>query len=102
MLILKPNCEHCNKALPAVSSDAYICSYECTFCTHCAHTVLKNICPNCAGNFVARPIRPTKAWRTKTSLTYQPASNTNYHKPVSLADHQTLLTKIGQLGPNQR
>ena len=58
MLALRPNCECCNKDLPPDSNEAVICSFECTFCKHCAETVLKGVCPNCGGNFVPRPIRP--------------------------------------------
>ncbi|QJQ07126.1 DUF1272 domain-containing protein [Undibacterium piscinae] len=34
MLELRPSCEHCDKLLPPNSSEARICSYECTFCLH--------------------------------------------------------------------
>lgn len=68
MLELRPNCECCDKDLPPDSTEAVICSFECTFCTSCASDVLKGVCPNCGGNFVARPIRPTK------SLEANPAS----------------------------
>ncbi|TMN87805.1 hypothetical protein CWB72_14295 [Pseudoalteromonas phenolica] len=60
MLQLKPNCECCNKALPANSTEAMICSYECTFCRDCVEKELRNVCPNCGGSFEARPIRPLK------------------------------------------
>lgn len=58
MLKLKPNCECCDTDLPPDSREAMICSFECTFCTPCATTVLGGICPNCGGNLVPRPIRP--------------------------------------------
>jgi uncharacterized protein len=58
MLQLRPNCEHCNKALPPASSEAMICSFECTFCADCVETRLGGACPNCGGGFAARPIRP--------------------------------------------
>ena len=61
MLALKPNCECCDKDLPPESSDAVICSFECTFCRNCSENKLNNQCPNCGGNFVSRPIRPAKA-----------------------------------------
>jgi len=32
MLQLRPNCEGCDKDLPPESTEARICSYECTFC----------------------------------------------------------------------
>lgn len=58
MLELRPNCECCDKDLPAESQEARICTFECTFCADCADNVLKGVCPNCNGNLVARPIRP--------------------------------------------
>lgn len=58
MLQLKPNCENCQKALPPESTEAHICTFECTFCTDCVTHVLNSICPNCGGNFEKRPIRP--------------------------------------------
>ena len=67
MLELRPTCEHCNKALPPHSTDARICSYECTFCATCVDTLLSNVCPNCGGGFVPRPVRPCGTGRTTTS-----------------------------------
>lgn len=58
MLELRPNCECCDKDLPPESGDAFICTFECTFCRSCALDVLHGTCPNCTGNLVQRPIRP--------------------------------------------
>ena len=58
MLELRPNCECCDKDLPPEAPDAMICTFECTFCADCAVDVLGGRCPNCGGNFSARPIRP--------------------------------------------
>ena len=58
MLQLRPNCECCDRDLPADSPEARICTFECTFCADCVDTVLGGACPNCGGNFVPRPIRP--------------------------------------------
>ena len=41
MLQLRPNCECCNADLAGDSDDAYICSFECTFCTRCASVTLE-------------------------------------------------------------
>jgi hypothetical protein len=57
MLEMRPECEHCGKPLPQDADDAYICSYECTFCKTCVEGVLGNICPNCGGGFEKRPER---------------------------------------------
>lgn len=58
MLELRPNCEWCDRDLPPESHDAYICTFECTWCTDCVNTHLNKTCPNCGGNLVQRPIRP--------------------------------------------
>ena len=58
MLILKPNCECCDRDLPVDSAEARICSFECTFCADCVATRLGGACPNCGGDFAVRPIRP--------------------------------------------
>lgn len=61
MLELRPNCECCNQDLPPESQEAVICTFECTFCLSCAESILSNVCPNCSGNLVQRPIRPVAA-----------------------------------------
>ena len=58
MLALRPDCERCGRDLPPESQEARICTFECTFCAACVDGPLAGICPNCGGNFVARPIRP--------------------------------------------
>jgi hypothetical protein len=68
MLELRPNCECCDKNLPPDATDAVICTFECTFCADCAANRLDGVCPNCGGNFAARPIRPA------AMLTKYPAS----------------------------
>jgi len=75
MLILKPNCECCDCDLPPESREAWICSFECTFCSACAHGRLKDRCPNCGGELVRRPIRPAAA------LANYPASRERLTRP---------------------
>lgn len=58
MLELRPGCECCDRDLPPSSTVAMICTFECTFCAPCVETRLHNICPNCGGGFMPRPIRP--------------------------------------------
>jgi hypothetical protein len=58
MLQIRPGCECCDRDLPPDSTEALICSFECTFCSDCVENVLHGKCPNCGGGFVARPIRP--------------------------------------------
>jgi hypothetical protein len=58
MLELRPGCECCDRDLPPDSTEARICSFECTFCATCAAGKLGGLCPNCAGELVVRPRRP--------------------------------------------
>jgi hypothetical protein len=58
VLELRPNCERCDRQLPADSTEAMICSFECTFCRDCVATEYVDVCPNCGGNFERRPVRP--------------------------------------------
>ena len=54
-LELKRACEKCGVAL-VPDGAAYICSYECTYCTSCAEQ-MNAVCPNCGGELVPRPRR---------------------------------------------
>jgi hypothetical protein len=75
MLELRPNCECCNRDLPPDSTEAMICTFECTFCRTCVGEKLNNTCPNCGGNFVPRPIRPVgylKKYPASTQRVYKP------------------------------
>jgi len=58
MLFLRPNCECCDRDLPADAGGAMTCSFECTSCAACASDVLGGICPNCGGGLIPRPVRP--------------------------------------------
>jgi hypothetical protein len=60
MLQLRPNCECCDRDLPPDSTDAMICTFECTFCVTCANERLDGACPNCGGELVRRPRRPAE------------------------------------------
>ena len=79
MLQLRPNCECCNRDLPPESTEAMICSFECTFCRTCAEEVLRGQCPNCGGELVRRPIRP------KDKLPTAPPSRERIFKPEGCA-----------------
>jgi uncharacterized protein len=102
MLELRPTCEHCDKPLPPASTDARICSYECTFCAACVDQVLGNVCPNCGGGFVARPIRPARNWKGDNYLGKDPASTRRKHRPVDPAAQLRLSAAIGNLPPEGR
>ncbi|WP_102797275.1 DUF1272 domain-containing protein [Bowmanella denitrificans] len=102
MLELRPTCECCNCPLPPDSEQAWICSYECTFCQHCVEHILQNVCPNCGGGFTARPIRPKQAYRPGVSLLHQPASNKAVHSRYSPEDMQTFSQSLKAIRPSQR
>ena len=102
MLELRPSCEHCNKPLPPASTEARICSYECTFCAECVDYVLGNVCPNCAGGFTPRPIRPATNWKGDNFLGKDPASTTVKHRPVNPAAHAKFSADIKRIPPEQR
>ena len=102
MLQLRPTCEHCNKPLPPGALDARICSYECTFCATCVDDVLQNVCPNCGGGFVPRPIRPSTNWKGDNFLGKDPATSKVTHKPVDRAAHAQFLSRIKPIPPDQR
>jgi uncharacterized protein len=102
MLELRPSCEHCNTALPPASPLARICSFECTFCADCVERVLFNVCPNCGGGFVPRPVRPARAWVGDVSLARRPASTTVKHKPVDAATHAALRAQLHGVRPEER
>ena len=102
MLELRPTCEHCNKALPPDSTEARICSYECTFCAACVEGLLANVCPNCGGGFVPRPIRPSKNWKGDNYLGKHPAGAKVKHRPVDRAVHSAFAAPIKKLPPEKR
>ena len=88
MLEIRPNCEHCNKELPNTSTEAMICTFECTYCITCVNDVLHQVCPNCGGGFEKRPIRP------KVLLEKYPVSEKVVHKPVDVKAHLERIKKL--------
>lgn len=79
MLELRPNCECCDRDLPADSPLARICSFECTFCASCSEQVLGGLCPNCGGELLVRPRRPA------SKLAENPPSSVRVFKPFGCA-----------------
>lgn len=103
-LDLRPNCEMCGKDLPPQSAEARICTYECTYCAGCADDVLHNVCINCGGNLVPRPIRPKVSWRPeeKLGLVNHPASTTRVttsYKTENIAAH---VARLKDIAPQER
>ena len=104
MLELRPNCELCDCDLPPQSSNAMICTYECTYCAKCVETVLDNVCPTCGGGFQPRPVRPQNAWRTTLSLglAHHPASEKRVYSKFSRQDIEAHVQRIKHLAPKDR
>jgi len=86
MLELRPGCECCNRDLPPDSTEALICTFECTFCAGCAQDKLGGVCPNCGGELVRRPRRPAG------KLGNNPASTTRVFKPEGCAQAASAAT----------
>ena len=102
MLELRPTCEHCDKALPPHATDARICSYECTFCAGCVDGLLQNVCPNCGGGFVPRPVRPARNWKNGNYLGKDPARTEPKYRPVDPAAHAAFAAAIRSIPPEER
>ena len=102
MLELRPSCEHCNVALPPDSTEARICTFECTFCADCVRDVLLDVCPNCGGGFETRPVRPRRNLRGDNDLAHHPASRTVRHRPVDVARHREFAATIAAIAPKDR
>lgn len=96
MLEIRPNCEHCNKDLPNTSTEAMICSYECTYCRECALEIFENVCPSCSGNFVQRPIRP------KAGIKQNPSSTQRVFKPKDLEKAKLNSDQFKTISPEKR
>lgn len=102
MLELRPCCEHCAVDLRPDSLEARICSFECTFCAACAEGLLGNVCPNCGGGFVPRPVRPAQDRQGGNHLGNHPASSTRKLRPVDLAAHARLVASLAGVPPEDR
>jgi hypothetical protein len=102
MLALRPNCELCDVDLPPDAPNARICSYECTFCADCVENVLRNVCPNCGGGFVPRPIRPQRAWRAGTGLEHDPPDTVRRSVRYSTQEVARLREELRDVPPAQR
>jgi len=96
MLELRPVCENCGKDLPPHSTEAMICTFECTFCANCVSQVLMNVCPNCGGGFEKRPVRP------KEKLVKYPAKTEPLIKPVDPIGFEPLLENNKNVKPEDR
>ncbi|MEC9369154.1 MAG: DUF1272 domain-containing protein [Pseudomonadota bacterium] len=102
MLQLRPNCEYCDKDLPPGATDARICSFECTFCADCVEQHLSNVCPNCGGGFVPRPIRPAFERRPGACLAAKPPSDERVHLRFDPAEVAEFVRSVRDIPPERR
>jgi hypothetical protein len=65
-------------------------------------TLLENVCPNCGGGFVPRPIRPSHNWKGNNFLGNDPASTTIKHRPIDRAAHVQFAAELKHLPPHER
>jgi len=65
MLNMKKQCEKCSTPT-AKQAEAFICSYECTFCKECTEE-MSWVCPNCQGELKSRPKRDKNLAEVATS-----------------------------------
>ncbi len=96
MLEIRPVCENCSRSLPNDSTEAMICTYECTFCRECVNKILFNVCPNCGGGFEKRPSRPS------IKLVKDPSSVKVHHKPIDSESFKLKLDMYRSVEPNKR
>lgn len=96
MLDLRPNCEACDRDLPPDSTEAMICTFECTFCAACVRERLHDVCPNCGGGLTPRPIRP------RVMLETRPASTKRVVQPIDAARHGAFLARYRGVPPEKR
>ena len=96
MLELRPSCEGCGKSLSPDAPDAMICSYECTFCEVCALSTLRNVCPNCGGNFQHRPIRP------RAMLAKHPAATQRHPASINQETYAAFFERYRTIPPGER
>lgn len=96
MLEIRPICENCGKLLPNDSTEAMICTFECTFCRDCVENILFNVCPNCGGGLEKRPNRP------KELLAKYPPQFDELLKPIDVEKFAPMLGKYHAVAPHRR
>ena len=64
--------------------------------------VLQNVCPNCGGGFMPRPVRPSKNLKGDNYLGKDPASTKVKHRPVDPAAHAKFAAPIKGIAPEKR
>jgi uncharacterized protein len=65
-------------------------------------TVLQNVCPNCGGGFVLRPIRPQKDWRPETGLMFDKPGTKRRRAKYSREEITAFAAGISGIPPVER
>ncbi|QCB93539.1 DUF1272 domain-containing protein [Cellulomonas shaoxiangyii] len=89
MLEIRPGCECCDRDLPPDATDAYVCTFECTWCADCVDRFPARACPNCGGTLERRPVRPPDALLrhpAATRRTVSPCAHGPGSAPAPAAD----------------
>jgi hypothetical protein len=63
---------------------------------------LLDVCPNCGGGFVPRPIRPAQDRKDGNYLANDPAGTTVKHRPIDPAAHAAFAATLTDIPPAQR
>lgn len=82
--------------MPNDSTEAMICTFECTFCRDCVENILFNVCPNCGGGLEKRPTRP------KELLVKYPPKTEEFVKPIVIENFAFLLEKYRNIESDKR
>lgn len=64
--------------------------------------VLRNVCPNCGGGFVQRPIRPAVERRPGASVARHPASTQRVHLKWERDTLAAFVAAIAAIPPERR
>lgn len=97
MLELRPNCECCDVDLPPASTQAMICTYECTFCRSCVDGMLAGRCPNCGGNTITFGGANDVYANQRQMQHYDATADCSAVQPVLLADRHCTTVRVFEL-----
>jgi len=61
-----------------------------------------NVCPNCGGGFVPRPIRPKNEYRPGEGLSNNPASTKRKNTKYSYQEIEEFCNSIKDMAPEDR
>jgi hypothetical protein len=64
--------------------------------------ILGNVCSNCGGGFVPRPVRPVTNWKGDNYLGVYPPSTKVRHRPVDPKAHAQFAAQFKAIPPEKR